>query len=740
MKAYLESVRRVGRVGLILLILCVVSCVVVVLPDCMSEYHYGLPGIEEMFAPLIVYTFLGGGALAFAGFSFLNKRADSDFYHSVPISRKGLFLSVTLAALTWIAATVLLCVIVTTSLFLITQTPFVPLYPLLAVPFFIIAAMLVFAAAAIACSLTGTTLTALALTLIVLFLPRFVQFVFARGIVAGVQIIGWLDLPWYLNPATNIATGQIVLFSRRMFQNVLFTTPAYMAYSAVLACAELAIAGLLFVRRPSELAERGVRSAKLQTVFACLAALPLMLLFASGALRVSWQNLNNLIVVAAASLACYAIYQAVALRNLKKVLVSLPWYLAPVALSVGLFFGVQQAARTTLNDVPAIDQVAYVQFSGTDRGQSELSYASIQLARVRFEEPELEEYVLETLRENVAAISKYGYYQIDYVDEDVYVTEAPVTIVLNDGRRIRRILAFRNQNKLNAMRDGNADYAEAIRALPPTDSVCQRQGHDVFDPQFAESERIVQAYYDEVAAYDLIPYQQYRQSDFTNQYVVDEQQTFGPLHMKGYIGTVRYSNYYDIRLETPKAASAWMALNNKNSKGEYFDLLQKVHAMSDDFVNDDDTLSCNFTFYNVPLVDGSRYSRTIYANWNGYGGQVSQPEEEHRRLVGELIEILPRSIPTENPRSLCIFPQWSGRAMGADGRYIGDGVISFASNGNNIMFSSDGSSTYAVPDYTIYGYNPQYRAFTPEDEARVIRIINEWVAAENRLYAGVIDG
>ena len=42
------------------------------------------------------------------------------------------------------------------------------------------------------CALSGTVVTALASTGLVLFLPRFVQFLFARGIVERVPIVGWL--------------------------------------------------------------------------------------------------------------------------------------------------------------------------------------------------------------------------------------------------------------------------------------------------------------------------------------------------------------------------------------------------------------------------------------------------------------------------------------------------------------------------------------------------------------------
>ena len=196
MKPYLESIRRLSRVGYILLALTLVASAFISIQFCTQPYQYNVPSITKMFLPLVVFIYVSGVVFALEGFSFLNKRSDSDFYHSLPVSRKKLFWAISLAALTWIAAIVLSSVLFTVIIFTLKKTPFVQLYALVAVPFFTIAAMLVFAACAIAMTLTGTALTGLGLTVLVFGLARFVQFSIARGIVANTQLINWLDLPW----------------------------------------------------------------------------------------------------------------------------------------------------------------------------------------------------------------------------------------------------------------------------------------------------------------------------------------------------------------------------------------------------------------------------------------------------------------------------------------------------------------------------------------------------------------
>ncbi len=731
MKPYLESVRRLSRLGLILLVLTTVGSIVVAIQFCTGASQSSIPGLADMFLPLMVYTFIGGIVLAFDGFSFLTKRADSDYYHSLPVSRRGLFWAITLAALTWVAATVLTGVIFTTLIFTLSKTAFVPLYPLVAVPFYIIATMLVFAAAAIACSLTGTLITDIALTLIVLFLPRFVQFVIARGIVAQAQIVSWIDLPWYLKPETNIATGQVVVLSRALLQNQLFNW-GNVVYSLLLTGAELFAACQLFKRRHSEIAEHGAKNAKMQTLFACLLVLPILLLLASGAVNLTRQNILLILVIA---LGCYAIYQLVVLRKTKRVLLSLPWFLIPGLLAVCLYFGVQIAGDAMRNDVPLQQDVAYVEFPGSDRASDTVSYASYLVSQVDFEEEDVIEYVLSTLRENVDSYNQYGYYNYDYDNsKNYYVTMEPVRIVLKDGRSIGRMITFVNGIYLDSVRSENSAYAEAIRSLPPEDSIRYCQNLGVYDENYSDGDTIRQAFYDEVAATGYVPYDTYVKTERTyDRYTRDEMQTYGSLKLYGYVGMIRYSNYYSIRLALPETCSVWMQVQNETSSDEHLDLLQQICTASESFIGEDDMFDITFSFYNIPMKDGSKQSSSFY--YDKYSYSDDSTSLDCSDLIAELIEILNRSTPTTDPNDFCVYTTWSGRALGADGSYIGaeamvypnlaTGSDLYASYGD-VVYTSNGSTIYVGRNGSIYSYNPNYRSFTAVDQARVIQILNEW--------------
>ncbi|MCE5189698.1 MAG: cbb3-type cytochrome c oxidase subunit I [Eubacteriales bacterium] len=747
MKPYLESVRRLSRVALILFVLTFVASLIMAMQYCMRSYVSSIPSFSQMFLPVIIYMFAGGFILALDGFFFLNKRADSDYYHSLPVSRKRLFWSVTLAALTWLAATVLASVIVILGVYTITHTAFVPNYGLLAAPFCIAGGMLVFAAASIGISITGTWISNIALTLIVLGLPRFIQFVVSRGILARFGMMGWLDLPWYLTPVTNVATGQIVTFTHNLLQTQLYSM-VNAGYSILLAALELLVACMLFVRRPSELAEHNARSANIQTLYACLLAFPIAILFTSGAIS---PTLINVLIVTAVTIALYAIYQIVVLRNSKRVLHTLPWALVPAALAVAMFFGIQIPVNAAKNDIPLIQDVAYVQFPGSNRTSGNRSYDEYLVSQIKFTDQDLKDYVLTSLRDNVATIDRYG--NVNYRTEENYTTLEPVSIVLNNGHKIKRFLWFSSSNTLNTLRNENEEYAKAIRALPPEDSIRYQQGFDVYDAKYQTVEPIVQAYYSDIETTGLIPNWSYNQHSETEDYSAEGKQSFGSLTLAGYVGNQRYYDNYDIRRETQNASKAWMTWQNSQSTDEYFDVLKQISAQASSFLSKSDSLNCTFSFYNVPMSSGVRQYNEFYYGRNPMDTTILNSSFEP--YANELIDIISRSEPTTDPNSFCVFMTWSGRAIDKDGSYIGEDVIkkqatsgnslSTASNmllsswGDVVYYTSGGNPGYYSNDGTVVSFNPCYRAFSAEDEARVIEILKDWKALQKELQFNYSD-
>ena len=731
MKPYLESIRRLSRVGYILLALTLVASAFISIQFCTQPYQYNVPSITKMFLPLVVFIYVSGVVFALEGFSFLNKRSDSDFYHSLPVSRKKLFWAISLAALTWIAAIVLSSVLFTVIIFTLTKTPFVQLYALVAVPFFTIAAMLVFAACAIAMTLTGTALTGLGLTVLVFGLARFVQFSIARGIVANTQLINWLDLPWYLTPVTNIATGQIAQLLRPMLRDTLYL-PGNMIYSAILVVVELILARVLFARRASELAEHGAKNATVQTIFACAAVVPVVMLYSSGI--ITQRNVSIPIIIAVAA-GIYIIYQIVVLRAAKKVFISLPWMLVPLAIGVAGYFGTLGLATSMQYYVPNSQDVAYVQFEGVSRGSESITYQQYMVSKVIFTESDVKNYAVETLRDNVTTIRRSGFLNYNYDDQSGWIrVTQPVKFVLKNGRSFSRLLTFLNQNTLLTYCMENEEFNQSIRSLPPMDSVCYLQGDDPYGGGYLDNKQILNAFYQELPNTDYAANDSFRYYDPTANYNINDEQIYGSLSLAGYVGMTRYWDYYNIRVSMPKTASAWMTYQNNHSKGENFDLMKQMLEKSATLKDDMDYFNLSMMFYNVPMSDGTRQSMSFYFN-RSYGDYETSVNKELQPLMNELAGIMLRSTPTTNPNDFCVYTNWSGRVHKEDGTYYGADILAkmpstnddgtFVSGGS-VYYVSDGTIQYSGPSGAIMSYDPSYRSFSQEDQARLIEILQQW--------------
>ena len=737
MKPYLESIRKLSRVGLILFALSLVASAVVSIQYCTAQYHSNVLGMTSMFSPLIAFIYAGGVVFALEGFSFLNKRSDSDFYHSLPVSRTKLFWAISLAALTWIAATVLGSVLLSVIIYTLTKTAYVQIFALIAVPFFTIAAMMVFAAATIAMSLTGTAITGLGLTVLVFGLLRFMQFTIARGIIANTQIISWLDLPWYLTPVTNIATGQIAQLLRPMLRQTLYS-PINMIYSAVIVVGELFLAQVLFKRRHSELAEHGAKNTAVQTVFACAAVIPVVMLFASGIIR---QRNPSIPVVIGVAIGIYVIYQLIVLRTAKKLLLSLPWLLVPLAVGVAGYYGTLGAASSMQNYVPNTQDVAYVQFAGVGRGSEATNYQQYMVSKVHFTETDVRQYAVETLRDNISTIRRTGYINYPYDAQAGYmITTQPVTFVMNDGSTFSRVLTFINQNTLLQYCQENSDFMKAIRTLPPQESVRYIQNTSTFQDGYLGNSKILDSYYAELPETMYPANDTYRYYDPNAQYTSDEEQNYGSLSVSGYVGMLRYWDDYNIRLGMPKAASAWMEYQNNLSKGEHLDLLKQMTDKSANLTEDMDYLNFSTMVYNVPMSDGTKQTLSFYFD-RSTNDNATDLKDQLQPLANEFVSILLRSKPTTNPNDFCVYVTWSGRVHNDDGTFLGADVAeqlpatnsnSTFVSGGNVYYVSDGRVLYAGISGTINAYNPCYRAFETADQARLIEIFQQWSAIQDQ--------
>ncbi len=655
MKMYKEMLRKLMPVGMPLALATLIYTVIVSGQNYFGSYTISVSQSAIGLTPVLMYYVFSAVLFALYGFSFLFKRSASDLYHSLPVTRLDLYLSVTLATATWMGGTIVINVLLTLLMLLIGGCPFVPAYIPLLIAFYFVASMLVFAATAIGCAISGTLVTALASAGVVLFLPRFIQFIFARGIVAKVPIIGWLDLTPALDPMTNVATGLVVMHSRQVFMSRIVALPNIL-FSLLPMALMLALGAWLFIRRPSETADRGAGHKWWAAVMATLLALTAMLLITVDSHRLI--SVYGASVTAIAFLV-FVVYQFAAARSIRQVAFSVPLFLVAALVAFGLSAGIDAAAKAMLNTAPAPEEIASVTFRGHDEKNDTPEYATLMLQDIAYTSDGVKKYVAETLADAVDRINDplnnaYNVYSQYQVIE-------PIEITLTNGQTFKRTIEFKNVDTLNQMRADDGFFQAAIRAFAPADAVQYRMVDYNFTKE--ENRTIWDSFVTEAQKLGVVYNDYYRARATLNDkgYMVERggEQSMGRIYAAGYVGDTRFADNFALRMETPDTFGLLMRTYNAYAKTDTLARLkQGVKHIVSPLAMENDSMSLDMNFYNLTLDDGEPMSWSVSLYISGYTRTQDRNYELYCDYMTKFADILQRGKLTGDPTGMFLRLNW----------------------------------------------------------------------------------
>ncbi|MBQ1821631.1 MAG: hypothetical protein II117_08525 [Clostridia bacterium] len=301
---------------------------------------------SEMAAPMLFFLYIMLPIMVFGAYRWMNKRAQSDFYHAIPLTRTQLYGSTSAAILLWIVIALVSFAGFRAILYAAFDLPFNYLLYLCVFLNMLIAAVEILAAFSIGSALTGTKFVAFFSGLVVLFLPRAALSAFWIMVeIDSAFAVPFSALPFFMNPAFNIAATPIhSIVYRADFANV----PA-MLYSLLYACALLVLGGLAFHKRRSEAAEIPYASRLLQTtVGVCFGLLPLAGLtvllnvryrYGYSSYSVPYELLTPLAVTSVLfSFAFFCLYELISSRKMKAVARAMKFYPACLVIAAFLLF------------------------------------------------------------------------------------------------------------------------------------------------------------------------------------------------------------------------------------------------------------------------------------------------------------------------------------------------------------------------------------------------------------------
>jgi len=662
MKMYKETFKRLSPIGIALAVATLIYTIITGGQDCFGEYTRGYSTTAIGMTPVLVYYVFTAIVFGMYGFSFLFQRSASDLFHSLPVKRTDIYLSTTLATATWMGGTILLNVLVMLGMQLVGGIPFVPAYVPLTILFYFVAAMLVYAATAIGCALSGTFLTALASTGVVLFLPRFVQFIIARGVVAKTSIIGWLDLGTFLNPMSNVATSLVVAQSRGVYIPFMVNL-SYTLYSLIPLALELCLAAWLFLRRPSETAEHGTGRNIWAAITACLLAFAAMLMITVDNKPLISMYGGALVAIA---FLVFVVYQVIASRSVKQILFSLPLFLVSGALAFGISLSIGGISNSMLNTTPKPDEISSVTFRGHDYRYGKTEYTTLLVSKIAYTSESMKKYVSDTLSDAVDRVNNPN--RSSYDEYSQYQVIESITLKLTNGLSIDRTIIFKNIDTLNELRSESDDYQTAIHAFPQNSEIQSLSVDSTFTK--AESQAIWDSLVSESQSLGLISNDYYRkQTTIQNlnndqynymRYSIGNEQTLSGISTDGFVSQQRFADYHNLRFETPKTVKLMMETFNKHMKADTTARLKEaVKHIASPLALENDSMNLSLTFYNVPWTDGEHVEIPVNLYISGYSKQSDTYADQYISFMQRFADILSRAKPTSDPSKLFVWLNWT---------------------------------------------------------------------------------
>lgn len=602
-RLYLEGIRQLKVVGVMGAIILAGAAFLIPMGYNINNSHYEVYengqwvevggraytyGIIEM-NPLIVLTFfILTPLMVLILFNFLNRRNACDFYHAIPDTRAGLYISYGGSILTWNIAILLLSLTVTAISDVMFQFVEIDYSGVFVIYLNSVAGCLfMFGVFAIAMSLTGTVFTNLSVAVMLLMVPRIITTVFVFMLTQSIDIFpftfGNSILDDRLNVVTNMVTGMMVrgdydgLF---MWKSLVYTFVVGLIYSVI---------GLfLFWKRKSEVAASAAVNLKMQYVFRLIPAV-LISLFPLGVLIDNVVNryeiydteIFMIVVLYLIAILAYFMYELITTKKLRNCIRSIPGLLGLAAFNL-LFFGLFFASyHIILNDVPDTSNVKYVTINfDSGRGYRYSngvggSFYSSMVKDIDITSAEVKELLVEELERNIDLIkTDKGVWSYDaYASTSFIEGTTRVLVEFHTGLGAKSRYIYISPDKMEELMDllrQNQQVAERLFTPVPLDEidsfVCYRDNTDI-DLTKEELYEVYLCYMEELKKLD---------NDEAYYHILIETSESN-YDVAGFRFNLKSGKRFNVSLDTgmPKVLNCFLKLMNSRNEMPVSDLLRE---------------------------------------------------------------------------------------------------------------------------------------------------------------------
>lgn len=475
-KLYLEGIKKVRLVGIIVGIVTIVLNALVPLVSLMNvtrqEYDgkvsANLIDASEFSIPLLLILFLTP-FFFLSMFSFLNKRNESDFYHAIPYKRGCVLGSFVAAIYTWLFAIIVCATLSAALLWWVnpTTTFAFSLIPL-TIGVYTATAIYIGGFILLAMTLSGTTVSNITVAIIAMFSFRVLG---ALITVTLDELVPMFDITYSIGKVFSFRYWLPTAVISSFYNNTVFSDVFLWIYSAVVTVGVYAFSVISYCRRKSESAGRSAPARKLQHVYRILFTLPFALLTTMAIILDGGDE--ALVVFAVMTLIVYYLYELITVRNIKSALRSTPMLLLVLACCILFSVGCIGVTKKVYaddydkEDMTAIRIYNYANILDFLDPNSNL-YESIVTNKVMIPDEAAREIVADALAYTIDY--EQGYTERDY---NIPMTRENIEIELKSGKSVGRRIRFTQEQYSELMQiiQSSAEYKSAFITLPDSDSI-----------------------------------------------------------------------------------------------------------------------------------------------------------------------------------------------------------------------------------------------------------------------------
>ena len=360
----MEGIRQLKIMGFIFLIIYVLEAILI--PLNRVSFNYEAPrsmiiGINDIHPVIyLTYTVLAPIMTLYL-FRFLTKRNSSDFYHSIPNTRTCLYISYIAAILTWVG--IILFVSSGISVCIFSWLPYYSVRFSMVIPYIIgvfIASIGVVCGISLAQCITGTILSNIIVSGIILFFPRLLTFAITENISS--KIYGLIPDEYFipaLNGKYNLITA-VFLNLNRSYGLSVFTKYSSWIYTFILAIIYFAAGLYLFNKRHSENAENPASSRWLQAAYRICITLAFCLIPICIICQDETSDLMGIFTLYCIAVVIYFLFEIITTKTVRNLLKVIPGLIIIAVLNVVIIFFINTVSDYQLNLCPEPSEVAYI--------------------------------------------------------------------------------------------------------------------------------------------------------------------------------------------------------------------------------------------------------------------------------------------------------------------------------------------------------------------------------------------